>query len=172
MKKILTAIVLTAGFAFATAQSITFDKTTFDYGTVKNGADGHRMFTVKNMGDKPLIISNVKASCGCTTPEWTKDPIMPGKSTQIKVGYNTTITGPFVKTIEVFSNDPENSRSVINIKGTVLPADETAAVEVKAVNGGAALAAEKELAIEKENIEKKQAQLKAAKREAKKTAAK
>ena len=119
MKKIFAALFLTASFTFATAQTISFDKTTHDYGTVKNGADGHRMFTVKNTGDKPLIISKVQASCGCTTPEWSQDPIMPGKSAQLKVGYNTTITGPFTKIIEVYSNDPENSRAVINIKGNV-----------------------------------------------------
>ena len=121
MKKLFAAVLLTASFAIASAQSISFDKTTVDYGTVKNGADGHRMFTVKNSGDKPLIISKVVASCGCTTPEWSQDPIMPGKTAQIKVGYNTTIVGPFMKNIEVMSNDPVNSRSVISINGTVEP---------------------------------------------------
>lgn len=119
MKKILAGLFLTASFAFASAQTISFDKTTWDYGTVKNGSDGHRVFTVKNTGDKPLIISKVQASCGCTTPEFSTDPIMPGKSAPIRVGYNTAITGPFTKIIEVYSNDPDNSRSVINIKGTV-----------------------------------------------------
>lgn len=119
MKKLFAGIALMGVFAFASAQTISFDKTTWDYGTVKTGADGHRLFTVKNTGDKPLIISKVQASCGCTTPEWSQDPIMPGKSATIKVGYNTTIVGPFTKIIEVYSNDPENSRSVINIKGNV-----------------------------------------------------
>ena len=119
MKKILSGLLLTASLVFASAQTISFDKTTFDYGTVKSGADGHRLFVVKNTGDKPLIISKVQASCGCTTPEWSQDPIMPGKTAQIKVGYNTTIVGPFTKIIEVYSNDPANSRSVINIKGTI-----------------------------------------------------
>lgn len=119
MKKIFAGLLLTASFAFATAQTISFDKTTFDYGTVKLGDDGHRVFTVKNTGDKPLIISKVKAGCGCTTPEVTTEPIMPGKTTQLKVGYDTKIAGPFVKIIEVYSNDPENGRAVINIKGTV-----------------------------------------------------
>jgi len=130
MKKIFAGLFLTASLVFASAQTISFDKTTFDYGTVKSGADGHRFFTVKNTGDKPLIISKVQASCGCTTPEWSQDPIMPGKTAQIKVGYNTTIVGPFTKIIEVYSNDPDNSRSVINIKGTI---DGSDAAEIKAV---------------------------------------
>lgn len=149
MKKIFAGLFLTASFAFASAQTISFDKTTVDYGTVKNGADGHRMFTVKNTGDKPLIISNVKASCGCTTPEWSQDPIMPGKTAQIKVGYNTTLTGAFTKIIEVYSNDAANSRSVINIKGTVEPAAAVSAaavdtkMEVRAVEASTAKSSKK-----------------------------
>ena len=131
MKKVLAGLFLTASFALASAQTISFDKTTFDYGTVKHGSDGHRMFVVKNTGDKPLIISKVQASCGCTTPEWSQDPIMPGKTAQIKVGYNTTIVGPFTKIIEVYSNDPENSRSVINIKGTVENSETPARTNMK-----------------------------------------
>ena len=119
MKKILAGLFMTGAIAFASAQTISFDKTTFDYGNVKAGSDGHRFFTVKNTGDKPLIISEVKPSCGCTTPEWSKDPILPGKSAQIKVGYNTGIKGAFNKLIEVYSNDPANNRSVLYIKGNV-----------------------------------------------------
>ncbi|MFZ4930041.1 MULTISPECIES: DUF1573 domain-containing protein [unclassified Chryseobacterium] len=119
MKKLIAGIALFGTFALASAQTITFDKTTFDYGTIKPSSDGTRFFTVTNSGDKPLIISNVKPSCGCTTPEFSQDPIMPGKSAKIKVGYNTSIPGGFNKMIEVFSNDPANSRSVIYIKGNV-----------------------------------------------------
>lgn len=140
MKKILAGLFMTGVIAFASAQTISFDKTTFDYGNVKAGSDGHRFFTVKNTGDKPLIISEVKPSCGCTTPEWSKDPILPGKSAQIKVGYNTGIKGSFNKLIEVYSNDPQNNRSVLYIKGTVedlagenAEAKLTAAPEAKAV---------------------------------------
>ena len=121
MKKLIAGIALFGTFALTSAQTITFDKTTFDYGNVKPGSDGIRFFTVTNTGDKPLILSNVKASCGCTTPEFSQDPILPGKSAKIKVGYNTGINGGFNKMIEVFSNDPVNSRSVIYIKGNVDP---------------------------------------------------
>ncbi|MDP2454416.1 MULTISPECIES: DUF1573 domain-containing protein [unclassified Kaistella] len=128
MKKIFAGLFLAGSFALASAQTISFDKTVFDYGTVKVGADGHRVFTVKNTGDKPLIISKVQASCGCTTPEWSQDPIMPGKTAQIKVGYNTTLVGPFTKIIEVYSNDAETSRSTITIKGNVMENPQTAMV--------------------------------------------
>ncbi|MBK1897759.1 DUF1573 domain-containing protein [Chryseobacterium paridis] len=144
MKKLIAGIALFGTFALASAQTITFDKTTFDYGTIKPGADGTRFFTVTNTGDKPLVISNVKPSCGCTTPEFSTDPVMPGKSAKIKVGYNTTLNGPFNKMIEVFSNDPANSRSVIYIKGDVQAnAPEVAAVAAKVETPADAKAAKK-----------------------------
>ncbi|MEN4762003.1 DUF1573 domain-containing protein [Chryseobacterium sp. C39-AII1] len=144
MKKLIAGIALFGTFALASAQTITFDKTTFDYGTVKPSSDGTRFFTVTNTGDKPLVLSNVKASCGCTTPEFKTDPIMPGKSAQIKVGYNTAINGPFNKMIEVFSNDPANSRTVIYIKGNVdANAPEVAAAPAAPVDAKAAKKAAK-----------------------------
>ena len=164
MKKIFAGLFLTASFALASAQTISFDKTTIDYGTVKNGADGHRFFTVKNTGDKPLIISKVQASCGCTTPEWSQDPIMPGKTSQIKVGYNTTIVGPFQKLIQVYSNDPANVTAAINIKGTVEAPGQAQAAELKS-----------DVAVSKtatvEEAAKAAKAKKAVKREAKKAAA-
>lgn len=122
MKKILAGAFLLGSFAVASAQTITFNETTIDYGTVKPAADGNKVFTVKNTGDKPLIISRVQPSCGCTTPEFSQEPIMPGKTGQIKVHYDTNRIGDFQKLIEVYSNDPVNSRSVIYIKGKVDPA--------------------------------------------------
>jgi len=120
MKKLLTGISILGFAAIASAQTISFDKTIWDYGTVAKGSDGYRVFTVTNKGDKPLVISNINASCGCTVPEWSKEPIAAGKTGKIKVKYDTNIVNPFSKIIEVFSNDPVNSRSVIYIKGTVV----------------------------------------------------
>lgn len=121
MKHLFAGIALLGTFALASAQTITFDRTTYEYGEIKPSSDGTRFFTVTNTGDKPLILSNVKPSCGCTTPEFSQDPILPGKSAKIKVGYNTALNGQFNKMIEVFSNDPVNSRSVLYIKGNVDP---------------------------------------------------
>ncbi|QCX52767.1 DUF1573 domain-containing protein [Elizabethkingia sp. JS20170427COW] len=121
MKKLLLGLVLMGGVSLASAQTISFDNTTLQYGKIGVGSDGFRYFTVTNKGDKPLILTNVKPSCGCTTPEWSKDPILPGKSAKIKVGYNTQLKGAFKKLIEVFSNDPKGQRSVIWIQGEVTP---------------------------------------------------
>ncbi|MDO4225338.1 MAG: DUF1573 domain-containing protein [Bergeyella zoohelcum] len=121
MKKLVLGALIFSGIFFASAQSISFDNNTIDYGTIKNGADGQRFFIVKNTGNKPLIINKVQASCGCTTPEWDKAPILPGKTTKIKVGYNTKLNGDFKKMIEVYSNDPEKGRITLYIKGKVEP---------------------------------------------------
>lgn len=121
MKTLFAGIALFGTIALASAQTITFDKTTFEYGVIKPNSDGTRFFNVTNTGDKPLLISNVKASCGCTTPEFSQDPILPGKTAKIKVGYATSTPGVFNKMIEVFSNDPANSRTVLYIKGDVNP---------------------------------------------------
>ncbi len=120
MKKLFAGIALMGIAVFASAQTITFNNVTLDYGTVKKGSDGNGEFIVTNTGDKPLIISNVKPGCGCTTPSWSKDPILPGKTGKIAVHYDTNSVAPFQKIIEVFSNDPQNSRSVIYIKGNVV----------------------------------------------------
>jgi len=131
MKKIIGGLMLFGTFAIASAQTISFDKTTIDYGTIPVNADGNRVFTFKNTGDKPLILSNVQPGCGCTASEWPKEPILPGKSAQIKVHYNTANAMPFKKSIDVFSNDPANGRVVLYIQGTVDP--NAKAEEVKAV---------------------------------------
>lgn len=122
MKKIFASLLLLGAFVLSAAQTIAFDKNTVDYGTVPVNADGHRVFTFKNSGDKPLILSNVQPACGCTASEWTKEPVLPGKTGQIKVHYNTAIVGPFKKSIDVFSNDAKNGRTVLYIQGTVAAA--------------------------------------------------
>lgn len=119
MKKLAFAFFVSSGFHLASAQTLNLDKSDIDYGTITQGADGIRYFKVTNTGDKPLVIDRVLAGCGCTTPEWSNQPIPPGESSEIKVGYNTQIVGPFTKTIEINSNDPLNGRKVVQIRGVV-----------------------------------------------------
>ena len=82
---------------------ITFSNLEYDYGTIMKGADGSCEFKFKNTGNEPLILSNVHASCGCTIPSWTKEPVMPGKEGVIKVTYNTNRIGAISKSITVES---------------------------------------------------------------------
>ena len=101
------------------APVISFDKLTNDYGKIQHGGNGDCVFKFTNTGKEPLILSDVRASCGCTIPSWPKEPIAPGKSNEIKVTYNTTRDGIINKTITVTSN-ASNSPVVLSIKGEVL----------------------------------------------------
>ena len=98
---------------------ITFDKTTHDYGTIYQDADGNCVFTFTNTGKAPLILTNVYSSCGCTVPSWPKEPIMPGKSNEIKVRYNTSRLGAIKRTITIESN-ASNGTVKLHINGNVL----------------------------------------------------
>ena len=100
--------------------SIVFEKMMHDYGTIVQGSDGNSEFKFTNKGKAPLILSNVQASCGCTVPEWPKEPILPGKTGSIKVKYNTNTVGAFNKSITVKSN-AINPTVVLQIKGNVIP---------------------------------------------------
>jgi hypothetical protein len=98
---------------------IEFDKDVHDYGVVKYDGNGTCEFTVKNVGDEPLIIQNAKASCGCTVPSYPKEPIMPGASASITVKYNTKRPGSINKSIRIYSNAVNEQEKVIYIKGRV-----------------------------------------------------
>ena len=99
---------------------IKFEKTVHDYGTIEQGANGDCEFVFTNNGTEPLILSNVRSSCGCTIPSWPREPIMPGKSSAIKVHYDTNRIGGIAKSITVSTNGtPE--RIVLSIRGTVTP---------------------------------------------------
>jgi hypothetical protein len=101
--------------------AIQFETTEHDYGTIPEKGDGTFTFIFKNTGKEPLILSNVRSSCGCTVPEWPKEPIKRGNKGTIKVSYNTRITGSFSKSITVYSN-AEGDPVVLRIKGKVEPA--------------------------------------------------
>jgi hypothetical protein len=106
------------------APEILFDYLEYDYGTIHEGDPGECEFKFKNIGKEPLVLSNVYSSCGCTVPDWPKDPIMPGKTSSIKVKYATSRIGGINKTITVISNAEENSKVELRIKGTVKKKEE------------------------------------------------
>lgn len=131
MKRISIVIGLTVLFsAFSCSQqspevsvkaegvSIEFTETEHDFGTIPYKGDATYSFVFKNTGKEPLILNNVRASCGCTKPEWPKKPVKKGEKGTIKVSYNTKLTGNFSKSISVFSNATDTPIILI-IKGKV-----------------------------------------------------
>lgn len=135
MKKLFFSLAFTLGAlisanaqntAVQTGAKIEFNKETHDYGNIKYDGEPYCNFEFKNTGDQPLIISNAKGSCGCTVPEWPKEPIAPGAKGTIRVKYDTKRPGPINKSVTINSNaiNVEGGISVLRIKGEVGPAPE------------------------------------------------
>jgi hypothetical protein len=136
MKKILTVLLVSTLTIFnscsqssdanegkkSDAPKIEFEALVHDFGTIKHEGNGTFEFVFTNAGKEPLIINNVRSSCGCTKPEWSAEPVKKGEKSSVKVGYNTKLVGPFTKTITVYSN-ASNSTVTLTIKGTVSPAE-------------------------------------------------
>jgi len=124
MKKysILLFCVVCSLAAMSQKAVISFEEKTHDFGKV-NEEDGKitHVFDFTNRGITPLVVSKVQASCGCTTPVWTKEPVEPGKKGTITVTYNPTgRPGTFTKTITVYSN-ASDEQMVLTIHGEVIP---------------------------------------------------
>lgn len=100
--------------------NIVFEKISHDYGVIFAGDNGEVIFNFKNEGSTPLVINNVVASCGCTVPKWSKNPIMPKQSGEIKVDYNTNIIGDIKRSITVSTNDPDKPRIVLILTGKIV----------------------------------------------------
>ncbi|OFX18409.1 MAG: hypothetical protein A2033_18690 [Bacteroidetes bacterium GWA2_31_9] len=113
---------------------LVFEKVLHDFGSIEYDGNGTCEFVYKNTGKEPLILSNVKASCGCTIPEWSKEPLKKGGTASIKVKYDTKRQGNFTKTITVTSN-AKNATEVLTIKGNVKPSPNTENKEIKTNSG-------------------------------------
>ena len=110
---------------------ISFEKTVIDYGTVNKGDNGVREFVFKNSGNAPLIISNVKSTCGCTIPKKPEKPILPGESEKIQVKYDTKRVGFIRKSITVSSNAASSPTTILKIKGQVVDNNQQKGIERK-----------------------------------------
>jgi Protein of unknown function (DUF1573) len=127
MKKILllaTAVVFTLG---AMAQPkpdevVKVNTEKHDFGKIKVGTPVTYSFEIKNISDKPIVVENSWASCGCTTPEKIVDPIMPGKTALLKVQYNAAAVAPFTKDVHIKFAGIELDKTV-QITGEVLSAE-------------------------------------------------
>lgn len=106
------------------APKMSIEKTSHDFGEIEEGVQATVTFTFKNTGNAPLVLNSVRASCGCTTPKWTKEPVAPGEEGTITAIYNSKgRPGNFTKTITVSHNDKTlNGQTFLTIRGVVKPA--------------------------------------------------
>ncbi|GAA4931931.1 DUF1573 domain-containing protein [Algibacter agarivorans] len=131
MKQLITLLFIgLISFSVNAQAEIEFKSETIDYGTIEKGSDGVRVFEFTNTGNEPLIISDVKSSCGCTIPSKPKDPILPGKTGEIKVKYDTNRVNPIRKTITVLSN-AKTPTVALKIKGLVVDSSKVNLLEKK-----------------------------------------
>lgn len=97
-----------------------WDKMVNDFGDIALSIPKTADFTLTNAGKEPLIISSVRASCGCTNPKFSQEPVLPGKTSVVSATYNAAAPGIFSKTVTVITNADPNPVILI-IKGNVLP---------------------------------------------------
>ena len=100
---------------------------THNFGKIPQGRPAIYTFEFVNTGSTPLVLDNVHASCGCTTPEWSREPIAPGATARIKVGYNAYAEGTFTKTVTIIYDT--NRTKILTITGEVYKAPPTSAPE-------------------------------------------
>ena len=135
MKNILVLFIAFFSYTLLHSQDkkpeISFEKTVIDYGTVKKGDNGIREFVFRNSGNAPLIISNVKSTCGCTIPKKPEKPILPGESEKIQVKYDTKRVGFIRKSITVTSNAASSPTTILKIKGQVVDNNQQKGIERK-----------------------------------------
>lgn len=126
MKKIsiafLLSFVLSSMLLAQQKPEVKFEKNEYDYGSIKEEVEvAFSDFEFTNTGTSPVIIQRIVASCGCTSPTYTREPVLPGKKGNVKVAYNTIYRpGTFRKSIRVYTNVPDTVFT-LTIKGNVIP---------------------------------------------------
>jgi hypothetical protein len=116
------------GVALSTpVNTLSVKENSHNFGKIPQGRPAVYFFEIVNTGSSALKLDNVQASCGCTTPEWSRDPIEAGGTTRIKVGYNAYAEGPFTKTVTIIYNT--NQTKTLTISGEVYKTPVTSAPE-------------------------------------------
>lgn len=99
--------------------SLNFEETEHDFGTLKDGTPVETKFKYTNTGDSPLVVSDIKSTCGCTVPsDWRKEPLAPGESAEFTVKFNGRGNGPITKTITMTTNT-EKGAEMVRIKAMI-----------------------------------------------------
>ena len=109
-----------------------FAKETHDFGKVEQGKPVTNVFEFKNTGTDPIVINDAQASCGCTKPSFSREPVLPGKTGSISATYNAASMGQFTKSITVTSN-AESGSMTLYLKGEVIPQKEAATAAAPAM---------------------------------------
>lgn len=127
MKKLASLLILFSAFVISNAQTsavslanndvLQLKETVHDFAKIPQSKPVYYNFEIVNTGKEPLKLETVTASCGCTTPEWSHEPILPGLTSIIKVGYNSAAEGYFEKVITITYNGDKTKQ--LTIKGTV-----------------------------------------------------
>lgn len=139
MKKLILLLALVFGTATASFAQIQLEQApagdgaavaksawaevSHDFGQIKQDAPVTTRFEFTNNGSAPLIITNVKGSCGCTVTDYSSEPVMPGQKGYVSATYNAKAMGVFNKSITVTSNSFGEPTKVLYIKGEVVPAE-------------------------------------------------
>ena len=113
------------------AETISIKENSHNFGKIPQGRPAIYVFEIMNTSSSALKLDNVQASCGCTTPEWSREPIEAGATAKIKVGYNAYAEGPFTKTVTIVYNT--NQTRTLTISGEVYKAPLTSAPENSSV---------------------------------------
>ncbi|MBR5029350.1 MAG: DUF1573 domain-containing protein [Bacteroidales bacterium] len=98
---------------------INFLKTEYNFGTLKQNDTAGCWFVFQNTGNEPLVLASVGTTCGCTVPQWSRKPVLPGKCGRVRVRYNTAQKGAFRKVVSVKSNATNQNPCILWIKGKV-----------------------------------------------------
>jgi hypothetical protein len=108
--------------AVAKVETLRLNEPSYSFGKIPQGRPVIHVFKIQNVGTEPLLLENVQASCGCTTPEWSREPIAPGAEASIKVGYNAYSEGHFNKTVTILYNNGQTKALIISGEVYKLPA--------------------------------------------------
>jgi hypothetical protein len=127
-----TNSVTTEATSQTPSESLSLQETEFDFGKIPQGKPVTHIFKFTNNGTAPFALEKVQASCGCTTPEWNKDTIAVGQTSEIKVGYNAANDGPFNKFVTITYNGAQTKQIII--KGDVWKTPVTSAPVNTALN--------------------------------------
>ena len=122
MKKtfsLFVALFVFVAVGYAQKGVLKFAQETHDFGKVEQGKPVTHVFEFKNTGSDPVVINDAQASCGCTKPNWTREPVMPGKTGTVSATFNAAAAGPFNKSVTVTSN-AEAGQTVLYLKGEVV----------------------------------------------------